>query len=108
MNNFTEKYILKKVAQDLIPKQIIKREKFGFRAPGSPFLLQQNLEWINDLLSYERIKRQGYFNPETIEALKAQYSQPGFKLHPHLEIDLLMMVLTFGLLIDLFELPSLN
>ena len=108
LNNFTEKYILKKVAQDLVPNQILKREKFGFRAPGSPFLLQQNLEWINDLLSYERIKRQGYFNPDTIEALKAQYSQPGFKLHPHLEIDLLMMVLTFGLLIDLFDLPSLN
>src|SRR5215213_3361825 len=108
LNNFTEKYILKKVAQDLVPQQILKREKFGFRAPGSPFLLQQNLGWINDLLSYERIKRQGYFNPDTIETLKAQYSQPGFKLHPHLEIDLLMMVLTFNLLVDLFELPSLN
>jgi asparagine synthase (glutamine-hydrolysing) len=108
LNNLTEKYILKKVAQDLVPQQIIKREKFGFRAPGSPFLLQQKLEWINDLLSYERIKRQGYFNPDTIETLKSQYSQEGFKLHPHLEIDLLMMVLTFGLLVDLFELPSLN
>jgi asparagine synthase (glutamine-hydrolysing) len=108
LNAFTEKYILKKVAQDLVPQQILKREKFGFRAPGSPFLLQQNLEWINDLLSYERIKRQGYFNPDTIEALKAQYSQPGFRLHPHLELDLLIMVLTFNLLVDLFELPSLN
>jgi asparagine synthase (glutamine-hydrolysing) len=108
LNNFTEKYILKKVAQDLIPKQIIQREKFGFRAPGSPFLLQQKLEWINDLLSYDRIKRQGYFNPDTIEALKCQYSQKGFRLNPHLEIDLLMMVLTFGILVDLFELPSLN
>lgn len=108
LNNFTEKYILKKAAQDLVPQQILKREKFGFRAPGSPFLLQQNLEWINDLLSYERIKRQGYFNPDTIEYLKTQYSEPGFKLHPHLEIDLLMMVLTFNLLLDLFELPGLN
>ncbi|HEY6802281.1 MAG TPA: asparagine synthase (glutamine-hydrolyzing) [Pyrinomonadaceae bacterium] len=108
LNEFTEKYILKKVAQDLVPKQIIKREKFGFRAPGSPFLLQQNLEWINDLLSYDRIKRQGYFNPDTIETLKSQYSEPGFKLHPHLELDLLIMVLTFNLLLDLFELPSLN
>ena len=108
LNEFTEKYILKKAAQDLVPQQILKREKFGFRAPGSPFLLQQNLEWINDLLSYERIKRQGYFNPDTIETLKSQYSEPGFRLHPHLELDLLIMVLTFGLLVDLFELPSLN
>ncbi|HLM56817.1 MAG TPA: asparagine synthase (glutamine-hydrolyzing) [Pyrinomonadaceae bacterium] len=108
LHNFTEKYILKKVAADLIPKQIIRREKFGFRAPGSPYLLQQKVEWINDLLSYERIKRQGYFNPDTIEHLKSQYSQEGFKLHPHLETDLLMMVLTFGILTDLFGLPSLS
>jgi asparagine synthase (glutamine-hydrolysing) len=108
LNGFSEKYILKKVAQDLIPAEIIDREKFGFRAPGSPFLLQQNLEWINDLLSYERIKRQGYFNPENVERLKAQYSQENFKLHPHLEIDLLMVVLSFGLLLDRFQLPSLN
>ena len=108
LNGFAEKYILKKVAEDLIPAEIIAREKFGFRAPGTPFLLQQNLPWVNDVLSYERIKRQGYFNPESVERLKAQYSQENFKLHPHLEIDLLMVVLSFGLLLDMFQLPSLN
>lgn len=108
LNQYTEKYILKKIAEGLVPPQIIHREKFGFRAPGTPYLLQQNIEWINDLLSYERIKRQGYFNPAMTERLKKQYSQPGFKLHPHLESDLLMVVLAFGLLLDLFDLPSLN
>jgi asparagine synthase (glutamine-hydrolysing) len=108
INQYTEKYILKKIAEDLVPPQIIQREKFGFRAPGTPYLLQQNIEWINDLLSYERIKRQGYFNPVMTERLKKQYSQPGFRLHPHLESDLLMVVLAFGLLLDLFDLPSLN
>ncbi|HEV2860067.1 MAG TPA: asparagine synthase (glutamine-hydrolyzing) [Pyrinomonadaceae bacterium] len=108
LKDFTEKYILKKVAAELIPPQIIKREKFGFRAPGSPYLLRQRVEWIDDLLSYERVKRQGYFNPDTVEALKAQYSEEGFRLHPHLQTDLLLMVLTFNILVDLFELPSLN
>lgn len=108
LNQYTEKYIIKKIAEDLVPPQIIQREKFGFRAPGTPYLLQQNIEWINDLLSYERIERQGYFNPAMTERLKKQYSQPGFKLHPHLESDLLMVVLAFGLLLDLFDLPSLN
>ena len=77
LKGFTEKYILKRVAEDLIPQEIINREKFGFHAPGTPYLLNQNLEWVNDMLSYERIKRQGYFNPETIEILKSQYSQKG-------------------------------
>jgi asparagine synthase (glutamine-hydrolysing) len=108
LNDFTEKYILKKVAADLIPPEIINREKFGFRAPGSPFLFQQNIEWVNDLVSYDRIKRQGYFNPDVVERLKLQYSQDGFKLNPHLQSDLLMVVLSFGLLLDLFQLPCMN
>jgi len=108
LNGFTEKYIIKRVAEDLVPAQIINREKFGFRAPGSPYLLQQNIEWINDLLSYERIKRQGYFNENLIEQLKKQYSRPGVKLHPHLESDLLMIVLTFGIFLDTFSMPNFN
>lgn len=108
LNHFNEKYIVKKAAEGLVPQEIINREKFGFRAPGSPYLLQQGVEWINDLLSYDRIKRQGYFNPDVVERLKAQYSQSGFTLHPHLESDLLMIVITFGMLLDFFKLPDLN
>jgi asparagine synthase (glutamine-hydrolysing) len=108
LNGFTEKYILKRVAEKSVPPEIVRREKFGFRAPGSPYLLQQGVEWVNDLLSYERVRRQGYFNPEAVERLKARYSRPGFKLNPHLESDLLMIVLTFNLLLDLFDLPALN
>jgi asparagine synthase (glutamine-hydrolysing) len=108
LHGLIEKYILKKVAEGQVPQDIIDREKFGFRAPGSPYLLQQNLEWVNDMLSYERIKRQGYFNPDVIERLKGQYSQKGYKINPHLEDDFLMIVLTFGMLLDLFRLPSLR
>jgi asparagine synthase (glutamine-hydrolysing) len=108
LNGFSEKYILKKAAGELIPRQIVEREKFGFVAPGSPVLLKQNIDWIYDLLSYERIKRQGYFNPDTIEYLKKQYSQKDFKLQLTLDDDLLIVVLTFGLFLELFDLPDLN
>ena len=108
LNGFTEKYILKKAAQNLIPREIIEREKFGFVAPGSPQLLQQRIDWVYDLLSYERIKRQGYFNPETVEFLKKQYSQKDFKLQLSLDDDLLIVVLTFGLFLELFNLPDFN
>lgn len=108
LNQFTEKYILRKVAQNLVPAEIIQREKFGFHAPGSPYLLRQKCEWINDLLSYERIKRQGYFDPDAIERLKTLYSQPNFKLDLPFETDLLMIVLTFGIFLDLYSMPNLN
>lgn len=108
LNNFTEKYILKKVADGLVPNEIINREKFGFIAPGSPYLIQQKIEWIQDVLSYDRIKRQGYFNPDVIERLKKQYGREGFKLNFPFESDLLIVVLTFGIFLDVFNLPSLN
>jgi asparagine synthase (glutamine-hydrolysing) len=108
LNEFTEKYILRRVAEDLVPPEIINREKYGFHAPGTPYLLRQNIAWINDLLSYDRIKRQGYFNPDAIERLKAQYSHEGFRLNLPFESDLLMTVLSFGIFLDAFDMPSLN
>jgi asparagine synthase (glutamine-hydrolysing) len=108
LNGFTEKSVLKSVARRLLPAEIVAREKFGFVAQGSPFLLQKKIDWVEDLLSYDRIKRQGYFNPDTVAFLKKSYSQPGFTINPALEDDLLIVVLTFGLFVDVFGLPSLN
>lgn len=102
LKDFTEKYILKKMAGRFVPKTIIEREKFGFVAPGSPYLLQNKVEYINDLLSYELIKKQGYFDPDQIEQLKNTYQQEGFTLNIPFESDLLITVITFGILLDEF------
>ena len=108
LHDLTEKYILKLVAADLVPPEIVAREKFGFRAPGSPFLLGRRIEWIEDLLSHDRIRRQGYFNPDTVDALRARSLCRETDLNPHQETDFLMVVLTFGLLADRFGLPALG
>jgi asparagine synthase (glutamine-hydrolysing) len=108
LKNYTEKYILRKVAEGMIPQAIINREKFGFHAPGSPYLLQQKIEWVEDLLSYEQIKKQGYFNPKVVDDLKRRYSRPGAKLNLPFESDLLIIVITFGIFKDIFKLPNLN
>lgn len=98
-----EKYILKKMALKHLPNAITERKKFAFVAPGSPYLLRQNIEWIEDLLSFETIKRQGYFNPQTVENLKKMYGADSFTLSQTFENDLLMIVLTFGIFLDLFK-----
>jgi asparagine synthase (glutamine-hydrolysing) len=108
LNDLTEKYILRRVAEDLVPPPVLNREKYGFHAPGSPYLLRQKNEWINDLLSPARIARQGYFNPEVVEVLKRRYTQEGFRLNLPFESDLLTIVLTFGIFLDVFNLPDLN
>ncbi len=110
LNEFQEKYILKEMAKAkrLIPDEIIKREKFGFVAPGSQYLLKRNIEYINDLLSYETIKRQGFFNPDTVEKLKKQYTAEGFTLNMPFDSDLLIIVLTHGILLEEFRLPGFS
>jgi len=102
LKDFTEKYILKKMASRFTPKEVFDREKFHFIAPGSPYLIQKNIEYIDDLLSYDLIKRQGYFNPDQIEKLKNTYKQEGFTINAPFETDLLITVITFGILLDTF------
>ncbi len=106
LRGFTEKYLLKRVAADLVPAEIIEREKFGFRAPGMPYLLRQGIDWIDDHLSDARIRRQGYFNPETVRSLRQRNLESDDGFNPLFETDLLMVVLTFSMLCDLFGLPE--
>ena len=102
LNDFTEKYILRKMAARFMQREVCEREKFHFIAPGSPYLLQKNIPYIDDLLSYDLIRRQGYFDPDQVEKLKKIYSTPGFAINAPFESDLLITVITFGMLQDLY------
>jgi asparagine synthase (glutamine-hydrolysing) len=106
LKGHTEKYVVRKMAEGLLPKEILHREKFGFRAPGSPYLLESNIDWINDLLSYERIKRQGYFNPDVVERMKKEVVKDRSKLNPLFDDDFLTIVLTFNIFLDVFDMPD--
>ncbi|BCJ96171.1 asparagine synthetase B [Anaerocolumna cellulosilytica] len=108
LNGFDEKYILKRMGERFLPQKITQREKFSFVAPGSCELLKRNNEYINDILSYETIKRQGYFNPDTVEMLKKKYMSEDFNLNVPFDPDLLITVLTFGVFIKEFNMPNLN
>lgn len=106
LKDATEKYILKKAAARYLPAEVVERQKFGFVAPGSPYLLRQNVPWLNDLLSYDKIQREGYFNPDTIERLKTIYRGDNFTVSPTFENDLLMSVITFEIFLEQFDMPD--
>jgi asparagine synthase (glutamine-hydrolysing) len=108
LNGYTEKYILRRMGEEMLPPEILRREKFGWYAPGSPELLQRRAGWIWEALSFDRIRRQGYFDPCAIEALKKRYAENRFKLNQPFETDLLIIVATFGLFLDLFRMPDLG
>ncbi|MGR3219878.1 MAG: asparagine synthase (glutamine-hydrolyzing) [Candidatus Anammoxibacter sp.] len=108
LNGLVEKYIIKKIAKKYLPEQIIDREKFGFVAPGSTYLIKRNIKWLEDALSYERIEKQGYFDPDTIERLKKMYTADNFRLNLPFENDLLMIVITFGVFLEVFDMPDFS
>lgn len=107
LKGLTEKYILKKTAEKYLPAAIVNRQKFGFVAPGTPSLLRKNLPWIEEMLSFERISRQGYFNPHVVEHLKKVYKEDSFRLNLPFESDMLIVVLTFNIFLELFSMPDL-
>jgi asparagine synthase (glutamine-hydrolysing) len=108
LRGFDEKYVLKQAFRGIVPDTIVDREKFPFAAPGGKSLLESNSGYVNELLSKSRIRSDGYFNPEHVRELVARYSQPGFQLAVPIETDWLMIVITFGMFLDLFELPRLG
>ncbi|MFI7673246.1 asparagine synthase (glutamine-hydrolyzing) [Actinophytocola sp. NPDC049390] len=105
LHDLEEKYLLKQVARDWIPRSIVDREKFGFTAPGSPHLVRQGDDAIDALLDPDRIRADGFFDPDAVARLTRQYAEPGFRINVPFEKDLLMTVLTFSMFLDAFDLP---
>jgi len=108
LRGLEEKYVVKQAARPFVPREIVDREKFGWFAPGTPALFRSQNKWIEERLSAERVKKEGYFNPTYIENLKQQYRQPDFLLNQPFESDLLMIALTFSMFLEIFNIPSLN
>ncbi|MEU3624234.1 asparagine synthase (glutamine-hydrolyzing) [Amycolatopsis coloradensis] len=100
-----EKAVLRRAAAGLVPPGILARPKFGFRGHTSSHLL--GAEWFGDLISPATVRKQGYFNPEVVTAL-ADRQRAGTDPHPHLDVDHLLVVATFALLIEEFDLPCLG
>lgn len=100
----TEKYVLKKAAEGIVPAPVVNREKFAFVAPGSPTLLRSGESWVGDALSPERTRLHGVFDPAAVERLRARYAEPGFGINPVFEDDPMIFVLSFSLFMDAFGL----
>lgn len=63
------KYILKKMAEKYLPKEVIYRPKTGFGAPVRKWITNDLDEMINDRLSEKRIKERGIFDSKNVSKL---------------------------------------
>lgn len=76
MKVLNEKYLLKRCAEGLVPRSITKRSKQPYRAPeGQSFFNGSPLEYVDALLSRERIRADGVFNPDAVQKLVEKFRQ---------------------------------
>ncbi len=108
LHNFEEKYVLKRLADGYLPDEIVNREKFAFRASTSPDLLRRAGDWIDGYLNPDRIRQEGYFNHQVVQQLRRRYADNDFDLNLLVEDDLLMIVVTHGIFLEVFDLPNLS
>jgi len=69
------KVILKKAVEPMLPKAILNRPKKGFGIPIAAWLRGRLRYLLHDLLSPERLKEQGIFEPAYVDLLISEHEQ---------------------------------
>lgn len=70
---FKGKYILKKLMENKLPREIVHRKKKGFGIPVAEWLRGELRQVADDYFSNSFLQHQGIFNPEYVEKLYAQH-----------------------------------
>ncbi|HVS20686.1 MAG TPA: asparagine synthase (glutamine-hydrolyzing) [Pyrinomonadaceae bacterium] len=92
LHGYTSKYILKRAAKGLVPPFVWRRGKKGFGVPFAKWLKSELRPLARDLLSPERLRRGGLFNPDYVARLQDEHER-GVANHR----KLLWSLLTFEL-----------
>jgi len=67
------KFILKEAVEDLLPRDIIYRQKMGFPTPWAYWLAGTQLQQIETLLTEPRSAARGLFRPDTLSRIFAEH-----------------------------------
>ncbi|MCK4788494.1 MAG: asparagine synthase (glutamine-hydrolyzing) [Desulfobacteraceae bacterium] len=67
LKNLTKKHLLKKIAKGVLPREVISHRKQGFSSPMAKWLQADLKPYIYDLISKEKIEKDGILNWNFIE-----------------------------------------
>jgi asparagine synthase (glutamine-hydrolysing) len=71
LRGLRRKYILKRAAESLLPREVVWRKKAGFGAPVRAWLRGPLRPLVDELLSEEVVRRRGLFRPEEVRRVVA-------------------------------------
>ncbi|QQS34401.1 MAG: asparagine synthase (glutamine-hydrolyzing) [Acidobacteriota bacterium] len=80
----TGKYILKRSLNGILPNEILNRPKKGFGIPVAEWLKGRLNPLMRDMLSPDRLKRQGLFEPAFVEQLIREHESGAASHHKQL------------------------
>jgi asparagine synthase (glutamine-hydrolysing) len=78
-----EKYVLRQAMKNVLPANILNRQKKGFIFPMSDWMRNELKPVVESCLSYDSIRSRGIFNPPAVEKLRNDFfkgKKPFFKV----------------------------
>jgi len=73
LRGLTTKFLLRQALKGILPDSILKRGKKGFNAPVAKWFAGPLKPLLEDLLSPQRLKRQGLFQPDYVTTLMKEH-----------------------------------
>ena len=93
------KYIFKQAVQDLVPEEILHRQKQGFGIPLEKWINDQLKDRIRDTLHGYRARQRDYVNPHYLNVLLEEHER-GRRDHSHALWGLFMLELWHRMFVD--------
>jgi asparagine synthase (glutamine-hydrolysing) len=69
VKGLTTKYFLRKALQGILPEEILKRRKMGFRIPIGPWFRGELKEIVSDVILGQKLIKRGYFKENALRQL---------------------------------------
>src|SRR5437660_1665889 len=94
------KYLLRKIAEDLLPPEILTRPKQGFTLPLAKWFRNDTISYAHDILGSQQARERGIFHPQLLKKLLSTDGSARLENHSQALWTLLCLELWFQIYMD--------